>query len=91
MKQTSTPRTLSRYYSAMNVYSSSSNADPLRGHCSVRFSDCYIQQKKKYDPSTGLMVWWVISRNGERTLVEVEGNLNADNYIKTLQENLRRH
>jgi hypothetical protein len=71
MKQTSTSRTLSRYYSEMNVCSSSSNAYPLRGYRSVRFSDRYIQKKKKYDPSTGLMVWWVISRNGERTLVEV--------------------
>jgi transposase len=30
----------------------------------------------------------VISRDGERTLVEVEGKLNADNYINILKENL---
>ncbi len=34
------------------------------------------------------MVWRILSRDGERTLVEVEGKLNAENYIKTLKENL---
>jgi hypothetical protein len=36
------------------------------------------------------MAWGVISRDGERTLVEVEveGKLNANNYIKILEENL---
>ncbi len=61
--------------------------DP-EGHRGVRFSDRYIQQKKKYDPSAELMVLRVISRDGWITLVEVEGKLNADNYIKIFEENL---
>jgi transposase len=36
--------------------------------------------------------WWygggVISRDGERTLIEVEGKLNADNYNKIIEKNL---
>jgi hypothetical protein len=28
----------------------------LRGHRGIRFSDRYIQEKKKYDPSTELIV-----------------------------------
>jgi hypothetical protein len=60
----------------------------LRGYCDVRFSDLYIQKKKKYHPSTELMVWGVISREGERTLIEIDGKLNADNYVKILEENL---
>jgi hypothetical protein len=34
------------------------------------------------------MVWRVISSDGERTLVKVEGKLYAGYYIKILKENL---
>jgi hypothetical protein len=34
------------------------------------------------------MVWGMISRDGERRLVMVEGTINADTYIKILDENL---
>ncbi len=35
-----------------------------------------------------LIVCGVISRDRERTLVEIEGKLNTDNYIKLFKENL---
>ena len=34
------------------------------------------------------MVWSMISRDGERRLVMVEGTINADTYINILDENL---
>jgi hypothetical protein len=34
------------------------------------------------------MVWGIIFRDEEITLVKVEGKLNVDNYIKILEENL---
>ncbi len=34
------------------------------------------------------MVWGIISRDGERHLVQVDGKLNANFYIKILDDNL---